>query len=168
MHAGLRISGDQRQITSATLPVHLADVLPVADGVHGFSDSSGNNQLLFVRTWVFLIIMYWEVNQCFWGDSKLFLTGMYMKNTPPVSSNSINSQGPLLQVESLIFFLKSLILNSLHIYVYLLVCMKLFVHMYVFFGPVGWMSHSACLLSPNCFHLVKISWLFEGGLSEMV
>ncbi|KAJ9164504.1 hypothetical protein P3X46_024073 [Hevea brasiliensis] len=59
---GLRVTGDQRQITSA-LPMHLADVLIVGDGAHNFSDSSG----------------------------------MYMKSTPPLSSNSISNQGPLLQ-----------------------------------------------------------------------
>ncbi|XP_012087330.1 mediator of RNA polymerase II transcription subunit 8 isoform X2 [Jatropha curcas] len=59
---GLRVTVDQRQITSA-LPMHLADVLTVGDGVHNVSDSSG----------------------------------MYMKNTPPLSSNSINNQGSLLQ-----------------------------------------------------------------------
>uniref|UniRef100_A0A6M2F2B9 Mediator of RNA polymerase II transcription subunit 8 n=1 Tax=Populus davidiana TaxID=266767 RepID=A0A6M2F2B9_9ROSI len=58
---GLRVTGDQRQMTSA-LPVHLVDVLAVSDGMHSFSDSSG----------------------------------MYMKNTPPIS-NSINNQGSLLQ-----------------------------------------------------------------------
>ncbi|CAK7323776.1 unnamed protein product [Dovyalis caffra] len=58
---GLRVTGDQRQITSA-LPVHLVDVLAVSDGMHSFSDSSG----------------------------------MYMKNTPPMS-NSINNQGSMLQ-----------------------------------------------------------------------
>lgn len=42
MDAGLRVTGDQRQITSA-LPMHLADVLLVGDGgQHNFSDSSGN------------------------------------------------------------------------------------------------------------------------------
>ncbi|GLU17439.1 hypothetical protein SLE2022_338060, partial [Rubroshorea leprosula] len=59
---GLRISGDQKQITSS-LPVHLADVLAVGDGVHGFSDPSG----------------------------------MYVKNTPPMPSNNISSQGTMLQ-----------------------------------------------------------------------
>ncbi|EEF48724.1 conserved hypothetical protein [Ricinus communis] len=59
---GLGMAADQRQITSA-LPMHLADVLTVGDGVHNFSDSAG----------------------------------MYMKSTPPLSSNSINNQGPLLQ-----------------------------------------------------------------------
>ncbi|KAH7865948.1 hypothetical protein Vadar_013448 [Vaccinium darrowii] len=60
---GLRITGDQRQITSA-LPLHLVDVLTVGDGAHTFPDASG----------------------------------MYMKNTPPLSSNAINNQGNLLQV----------------------------------------------------------------------
>ncbi|KAL9388225.1 hypothetical protein Peur_016830 [Populus x canadensis] len=63
---GLRVTGDQRQMTSA-LPVHLVDVLAVSDGMHSFSDSSEHS-----------------------------LTGMYMKNTPPIS-NSINNQGSLLQ-----------------------------------------------------------------------
>ncbi|KAJ6433178.1 hypothetical protein OIU84_020236 [Salix udensis] len=37
---GLRVTGDQRQMTSA-LPVHLVDVLALSDGMHSFSDSSG-------------------------------------------------------------------------------------------------------------------------------
>ncbi|KAJ6717335.1 MEDIATOR OF RNA polymerase II TRANSCRIPTION SUBUNIT 8 [Salix purpurea] len=37
---GLRVTGDQRQVTSA-LPVHLIDVLAQSDGMHSFSDSSG-------------------------------------------------------------------------------------------------------------------------------
>lgn len=40
MNTGLRISGDQRQITSA-LPMHLVDVLNVGDGVQTFVDPSG-------------------------------------------------------------------------------------------------------------------------------
>ncbi|KAG5538126.1 hypothetical protein RHGRI_025266 [Rhododendron griersonianum] len=60
---GLRITGDQRQITSA-LPLHLVDVLTGGDGAHTFPDASG----------------------------------MYMKNTPPLSSNTVNNQGNLLQV----------------------------------------------------------------------
>ncbi|XP_058227687.1 mediator of RNA polymerase II transcription subunit 8 isoform X3 [Rhododendron vialii] len=60
---GLRITGEQRQITSA-LPLHLVDVLTVGDGAHTFPDASG----------------------------------MYMKNTPPLSSNTVNNQGNLLQV----------------------------------------------------------------------
>ncbi|KAI8029953.1 Tripeptidyl-peptidase 2 [Camellia lanceoleosa] len=56
------MTGDHRQITSA-LPLHLVDVLTVADGPQTFPDASG----------------------------------MYMKNTPPLSSNNINSQGNLLQ-----------------------------------------------------------------------
>ncbi|CAI9767124.1 unnamed protein product [Fraxinus pennsylvanica] len=59
---GLRISGDQRQITS-TLPVHLVDILAANDGPQNYSDTSG----------------------------------MYLKNTPPLSSTSNNSQGNLLQ-----------------------------------------------------------------------
>ncbi|KAL5756876.1 hypothetical protein ACOSQ2_021622 [Xanthoceras sorbifolium] len=59
---GLRIPVDQRQITSP-LPMHLADLLTVGDGVHTFPDTSG----------------------------------MYMKNTPPLSSNNLVSQGNLLQ-----------------------------------------------------------------------
>ncbi|CAA3024089.1 mediator of RNA polymerase II transcription subunit 8 isoform X1 [Olea europaea subsp. europaea] len=59
---GLRISGDQRQITS-TLPVHLVDVFAANDGPQNYSDASG----------------------------------MYLKNTPPLSSTSNNSQGNVLQ-----------------------------------------------------------------------
>ncbi|PSS07237.1 Mediator of RNA polymerase II transcription subunit like [Actinidia chinensis var. chinensis] len=59
---GLRVTGDQRQITSA-LPLHLVDILTVGDGAQTYPDASG----------------------------------MYMKNTPPQSSNNINSQGNLLQ-----------------------------------------------------------------------
>ncbi|KAK4479228.1 hypothetical protein RD792_014739 [Penstemon davidsonii] len=40
---GLRMPGDQRQVTSS-LPVHLADVLSVNDGTQSFSDSSGMYQ----------------------------------------------------------------------------------------------------------------------------
>ncbi|KAI3455738.1 hypothetical protein Pfo_012401 [Paulownia fortunei] len=40
---GLRIPGDQRQVTSS-LPVHLVDVLTVNDGTQTFSDSSGMYQ----------------------------------------------------------------------------------------------------------------------------
>lgn len=57
---GLRIPGDQRQITTS-LPVHLVDI--IGDGAQTFTDSSG----------------------------------MYLKNTPPLASNSSNSQGNLLQ-----------------------------------------------------------------------
>ncbi|GFZ04402.1 mediator subunit 8 [Actinidia rufa] len=59
---GLRVTGDQRQITSA-LPLHLVDILTVGDGAQTYPDASG----------------------------------MYMKSTPPQSSNNINSQGNLLQ-----------------------------------------------------------------------
>ncbi|XP_057968602.1 mediator of RNA polymerase II transcription subunit 8 isoform X2 [Malania oleifera] len=59
---GLRIPGDQRQITPA-LPMHLVDVLNVGDGMQSFSEASG----------------------------------VYVKNTPPLSSNHINNQGALLQ-----------------------------------------------------------------------
>ncbi|GAV66842.1 hypothetical protein CFOL_v3_10352, partial [Cephalotus follicularis] len=59
---GLRMPGDQRQMTSA-IPLHLVDVLTVGDGGHNFADGSG----------------------------------MYMKNTPPLSSNNISGQGTLLQ-----------------------------------------------------------------------
>ena len=45
MHVGLRIPGDQRQMTSA-LPLHLVDVITVGDGVQSFADASGNNQSL--------------------------------------------------------------------------------------------------------------------------
>ena len=45
MHVGLRIPGDQRQITPA-LPSHLVDVITVGDGVQSFADASGNNQSL--------------------------------------------------------------------------------------------------------------------------
>ena len=38
--AGLRVPGDQRQITSA-LPMHLVDVLPVGDSPQTFADASG-------------------------------------------------------------------------------------------------------------------------------
>lgn len=41
MHAGLRLSADQRQVTP-TLPMHLVDVLTAGDGMQTFSDSSGN------------------------------------------------------------------------------------------------------------------------------
>ncbi|KAM7492873.1 hypothetical protein LguiB_027482 [Lonicera macranthoides] len=59
---GLRVTGDQRQITSA-LPMHLVDVLPIGDSPQTFADASG----------------------------------MYTKSTPPLSSNSMNNQGTLLQ-----------------------------------------------------------------------
>lgn len=60
---GLRVHGEQRQITS-TLPLHLVDVLTAGDSGQPFPDTSG----------------------------------MYMKNnTPPLSSNNINSQANLLQ-----------------------------------------------------------------------
>ena len=39
--SGLRIPHDQRKITS-TLPMHLADVLNVGDGVQPFSDAPGD------------------------------------------------------------------------------------------------------------------------------
>jgi len=100
MLAGLRVTGDQRQMTSA-LPVHLVDVLAVSDGMHSFSDSSGIKSSLCVQKWLFLIIyigdkiMLWRR---LWEHS---LTGMYMKNTPPIS-NSINNQGSLLQVKSMV------------------------------------------------------------------
>ena len=55
MLAGLRVTGDQRQMTSA-LPVHLVDVLALSDGMHSFSDSSGNKLSLCVQKWLFLII----------------------------------------------------------------------------------------------------------------
>jgi hypothetical protein len=54
-----------------------------------------------VQKWLFLIIyigdkiMLWRR---LWEHS---LTGMYMKNTPPIS-NSINNQGSLLQVKSMV------------------------------------------------------------------
>ncbi|KAK3035550.1 hypothetical protein RJ639_034755 [Escallonia herrerae] len=59
---GLRVPLDQRQTTSA-LPIHLVDVLTVADSGQTFPDASG----------------------------------MYTKNTPPLSSNNTNNQGTLLQ-----------------------------------------------------------------------
>ncbi|KAK3004330.1 hypothetical protein RJ639_018554, partial [Escallonia herrerae] len=59
---GLRVPVDQRQTTSA-LPIHLMDVLPVADSGQTFPDASG----------------------------------MYTKNTPPLSSNNMTNQGTLLQ-----------------------------------------------------------------------
>ncbi|KAK2965478.1 hypothetical protein RJ640_008272 [Escallonia rubra] len=59
---GLRVPLDQRQTTSA-LPIHLVDVLTVADSGQTLPDASG----------------------------------MYTKNTPPLSSNNINNQGTLLQ-----------------------------------------------------------------------
>nr|POE98828.1 hypothetical protein CFP56_56112 [Quercus suber] len=40
MHVGLRIPGDQRQITPA-LPLHLVDVITVGDRVQIFADASG-------------------------------------------------------------------------------------------------------------------------------
>lgn len=46
INAGLRLPGDQRQITPA-LPVHLVDVLTTGDGAQAFSESSGNNQSIF-------------------------------------------------------------------------------------------------------------------------
>ncbi|XVF23193.1 hypothetical protein REPUB_Repub13aG0016100 [Reevesia pubescens] len=59
---GLRLPADQKQITPS-LPLHLADIMPAADGVHTFGDPSG----------------------------------MYMRNTPPLTSNNIGSQGSLVQ-----------------------------------------------------------------------
>ncbi|XWS20622.1 hypothetical protein CRYUN_Cryun31cG0118500 [Craigia yunnanensis] len=59
---GLRLPSDQKQIIPS-LPLHLADIMPAADGVHSFADPSG----------------------------------MYMKNTPPLMSNNIGSQGTFLQ-----------------------------------------------------------------------
>lgn len=56
MHAGLRIPGDQRQITSA-LPMHLSDLLTVGDGGHSFPDSSGDNSFLCKLKYVW--IEYW-------------------------------------------------------------------------------------------------------------
>lgn len=47
MYAGLRLPGDQRQMTPA-LPMHLVDLLPVGDGVHTFSDASGNSQYFVI------------------------------------------------------------------------------------------------------------------------
>ena len=44
MNAGLRLPGDQRQITPA-LPIHLVDVLATGDGMQTFSEA-GNNQYL--------------------------------------------------------------------------------------------------------------------------
>ena len=41
MYAGLRLPSDQKQITPS-LPLHLADILPAAGGVHSFADPSGN------------------------------------------------------------------------------------------------------------------------------
>ena len=40
MYAGLRVTGDQRQITSA-LPLHLVDILTVGDGAQTYPDASG-------------------------------------------------------------------------------------------------------------------------------
>lgn len=48
MDVGLRIPGDQRQITPA-LPLHLVDVVTVGDGVQSFADASGNIQSFVVR-----------------------------------------------------------------------------------------------------------------------
>ena len=41
MYAGLRLAADQKLITPS-LPLHLADIMPAADGVHSFADPSGN------------------------------------------------------------------------------------------------------------------------------
>ncbi|OMO55968.1 hypothetical protein CCACVL1_26842, partial [Corchorus capsularis] len=59
---GLRLPVDQKQITSSR-PLHLAHIMPAADGVQSFANPSG----------------------------------MYMKNTPPLSSNSIGILASLLQ-----------------------------------------------------------------------
>jgi hypothetical protein len=48
MHVGLRIPGDQRQITPA-LPLRLVDVVTVGDGMQSFADASGNNQSFVVQ-----------------------------------------------------------------------------------------------------------------------
>lgn len=42
MGVGLRMSGEQRQITPA-LPLHLVDVVTGSDGMQSFADASGNN-----------------------------------------------------------------------------------------------------------------------------
>lgn len=42
LHAGLRIPGDQRQITP-TLPMHLADALTVNEGAQSFPDGSNSS-----------------------------------------------------------------------------------------------------------------------------
>ncbi|XWS11621.1 hypothetical protein CRYUN_Cryun37aG0014300 [Craigia yunnanensis] len=41
MYAGLRLTADQNLITPS-LPLHLADIIPAVDGVHSFSEPSGN------------------------------------------------------------------------------------------------------------------------------
>ena len=56
MHVGLRIPGDQRQMTPA-LPLHLVDVITVGDGVQSFADASGNNQSL-VEACIFYFLFY--------------------------------------------------------------------------------------------------------------
>lgn len=70
--------------------MHLVDVLTVGDGVQSFGDASGDGQLFLCKvcclSFLLRCIMYFS-----------FLSGMYLKSTPPLSSN-INSQGTLLQV----------------------------------------------------------------------
>lgn len=67
MHVGLRIPGDQRQITPA-LPLHLVDVVTVSDGVQSFVDASGNNQSFGAQAWLyFMEFIYWIEYQFYLG-----------------------------------------------------------------------------------------------------
>ena len=102
MHVGLRIPGDQRQITPA-LPLHLVDMITVGDGVWSFADASGNNQS-HVEVWSFY---FWNlyiglnVNPILVAFAKICSRHVFKEY---LSSNNISGQGTLLQVWSLTLF----------------------------------------------------------------
>lgn len=59
MNVGLRIPGDQRQITPA-LPLHLVNVLTVGEGVQSFADASGNNLSLVLLAFCLQFVCWIE------------------------------------------------------------------------------------------------------------